>query len=444
MTTQTAAPAPETPPTNPLDDLMTRHPLPTWRLLAWPVMILLALLVVWANFVELDEVSVATGEVVPSGRLKVIQHLEGGIVEAIHVAEGDVVAAGDPLIQLDLATSGVNREELQVRLDGRLLARARLRAEASGKALSLPEDVAARRPPQAAAERKAFDARKRELTSTLGVLRGQVRQKELETEELGSRKRSVEKNLELARERLKLSASLLADGLVPRMEHLQLEAEVEDLEGELQGLVSSIPRAQAAVAEARERVREGEIRFRREAQEELGKTQQAIAQIEELLAEATEQRVRAEIKSPIDGVVKNLRFNTIGGVISPGEAIMEIVPTGDRLVVEAKLNPTDRGYVQVGQEAVVKVTTYDFVRYGGLDGEVILVAPDSSTDPNTGAPYFRVVVETDKTYLGDEVGRLPITPGMQATVDIHTGEKSVTDYLIRPVLKMRHEAFRER
>jgi len=226
------------------------------------------------------------------------------------------------------------------------------------------------------------------------------------------------------------------------MEHLQLEAEVDSLKGEMESLVPAIPRARAAVAEAEQRLEEARIRFRREAREETGRVEQGIARLQELLAEATEQGVRAEIKSPIEGVVKNMRYNTIGGVVSPGEAIMEIVPTGDKLVVEAKLNPTDRGYVEEGQRAVVKVTTYDFVRYGGLDGAVLHVVPDSTTDQD-GAPYFRVIVETDKTYLGEE-GQLPITPSMQATVDIHTGEKSVMDYLIKPVLKLRHEAFRER
>ncbi|MDP4795948.1 MAG: HlyD family efflux transporter periplasmic adaptor subunit, partial [Rhodospirillales bacterium] len=141
--------------------------------------------------------------------------------------------------------------------------------------------------------------------------------------------------------------------------------------------------------------------------------------------------------------VKNMRYNAVGNVVKPGEPIMEIVPTGDQLVVEAKLNPIDRGYVTVGQAATVKISTYDFARYGGLKGEVIRVAPDSSTDED-GAPYFRVVVQTDKNYLGYNEGDLPITPGMQATVDIHTGKKSVMDYLVKPVLKLRHEAFRER
>ena len=427
---------------NRLDNLLTHHPLPSWRPVAWPVMALLLILVVWANFALLDEVAVAMGEVVPQGKVKVVQHLEGGIIEEIHVAEGDMVKPGAPLVQLDLATSGVNRNELLARLDGQLLVRARLAAEAEGKELEFPADVSARGPVIAAAEREAFRARERELISTLAVLEEQVKQRELEVQELEARQRAVTKNLGLGQQRLRMSTSLLQEGLTAKMEHLQLEAEVDSLKGEMESLVPAIPRARAAVAEAEQRLEEARIRFRREAREETGRVEQGIARLQELLAEATEQGVRAEIKSPIEGVVKNMRYNTIGGGVSPGEVIMEIAPTGDKLVVEAKLNPTDRGYVEEGQRAVVKVTTYDFVRYGGLDGAVLHVAPDSTTDQD-GAPYFRVIVETDKTFLGEE-GQLPITPGMQATVDIHTGEKSVMDYLIKPVLKLRHEAFRER
>ena len=165
--------------------------------------------------------------------------------------------------------------------------------------------------------------------------------------------------------------------------------------------------------------------------------------ITELLIEATEQSGRALIRSPIEGIVKNLAFNTIGGVVRPGDPIMEIVPTGGNLVIEAKLDPTDIGYVEEGQNAVVKISTYDFIRYGSLDGKVIMVAPDSSTAED-GSPYYRIVVQTEKSYLGSENGKELISPGMQATVDIHTGKKSFVDYLIKPVLKLKSEAFRER
>ncbi len=426
-----------------LDALLARHPLPTWRPVAWPIVGLLALFLVWANFAQLDEFSVAPGEVIPRGKVKVVQHLEGGIIEEIHVREGDTVREGDPLVRLDLGATLVNREEIQARLDGEMLRRARLSAETEDRELALPAESAGRRPALALAERRAHAARRSELESTLSVLRSQIEQRELQVKELEARQRAVTNNLALARERLRLSSSLLGQGLTARIDHLKLEAEVEDLEGEMQSLKPAIPRAEAAVAEAKEKLQEANVRFHRQAQEELSAVEQSIARLEEVLGQATEQRKRAEIRSPIDGVVKNMRYNTIGGVVSPGEPIMEIVPTGDTLVVEAKLSPTDRGYVEEGQRAVVKVTAYDFVRYGGLDGTVALVAADASSTEK-GVPFFRVIVETDKPHLGEEAGALPISPGMQASVDIHTGKKSVMEYLIKPVLKLRHEAFRER
>lgn len=426
-----------------LDALLNAHPLPSWRIFAWPVMILITTLMTWTFFASLDEVAIAEGEVVPQGKVKVIQHLEGGIVAQLYVSEGDSVKKGDSLLLLDLASSGTNQEELQVRLDSEILARSRLLAEAQGTRLTFPEDVAARRPALIGAQRQAYEARRRELASTLRVMQEQVKQKELETEELEAKRKAVDRNYNLARERLKMSKSLLAEGLTAKMEHLQLEAEVESLEGELKGLVPAVPKARAAVNEAEQRLEEGVIRFRREARDELGRTEQKIAQIQELLTKAAEQTLRADIKSPIDGIVKNMRSNTIGGVIRPGEPILEIVPTGGDLVVEAKLDPTQRGFVSQGQSAVIKISSYDFARYGGLDGQVIRVAPDSSTEED-GTPYFRVIVRTDRNYLGKREGQLPITPGMQATVDIHTGKKSVMDYLIKPVLKLRDEAFRER
>ena len=206
---------------------------------------------------------------------------------------------------------------------------------------------------------------------------------------------------------------------------------------------AAIPRAEAAQAEALAKIEEERLKFRSAALSLLGKTELSIAQTREALAKATDTLARTEILSPIDGVIKSLRYHTIGGVVAPGDAIMEIVPTGDKLVIEAKLNPTDVGYVRIGQPAVVKINTYDFVRFGGLDGEIINLSADSYTDQN-GAIYFRVIALTDRNYLGDQPGDFPISPGMEAQIDIHTGTKSVLTYLLKPVLKLKGEAFRER
>ncbi|MFQ5783271.1 MAG: HlyD family type I secretion periplasmic adaptor subunit [Alphaproteobacteria bacterium] len=425
-----------------LDDVVARTPA-RFRRLAWLVMAFLVAIGVWAYFAELEEVAIAVGEVVPQGQVKVIQHLEGGIIEAIQVVDGDRVKAGDPLVQLDLTASGAGREELAVRLDSLLLTRARLLAEANGVAPAFPEKMAADRPELLEAERQAYQARQDELASSLRVLKEQARQRELAIAEMKAKRAAVTRDLEFAREELAMSQELVKDNLTPKIDHLKLQREAEQLEGELRTLEAGIPRAQAAIAEARERLKEERLKFRRVALDQLSKTDLAIAQTRETLARATDQVLRTEIRSPIDGVVKSLRYHTIGGVVRAGEPIMEIVPTGDNLVVEARLNPTDVGYVRVGQRAVVKIGTYDFVRYGSLDGEVIFLSADSHTDAEGGA-YFRVVARTDKTYLGDAPGDLPIAPGMQATIDIHTGRKSVLNYLLKPVLKLRSEAFHER
>lgn len=437
------APGAAAPGASPLDALLSTRRAPGWRVAAGLMAGLLAAGIGWAAVAQLDEVSVATGEVVPLGRVKVVQHLEGGIITDLYVAEGDLVRAGTPLLQLDLAATAMNKDELQVRLDGLMLARARHAAEASGAALALPAEVAARRPQLAETERAAHEARLRELESQVAVLDRQAEQRRQEIREFEARQASLGKALGLARQKLAMSAELLRDNLTPKLEHLQLQSEVQDIQGQLSVVAESIPRARSALAEAEGRAAEEHLRFRREAQEQLAEVDNTIARTQELFSQATDQQLRTEVRSPIDGVVKNMRFTTLGGVVRGGEPIMDIVPTGDTLVIEARLQPVDRGYVQEGQPATVKVTTYDYARYGGLEGTVVQVAPDSTT-PEQGQPYFRVLVETEKDYLGDQPGEFAITPGMQATVDIHTGTRSVLDYLIRPVLKLRHEAFRER
>lgn len=423
--------------------MLGKHPIPTWRPAAWAVMALLACAVTWAAVTRLDEVAVAGGEVVPRGQVKVIQHLEGGIVERIEVVEGSSVQPGDPLIRLNLGAGGLNPAELQARLDALTLNLDRVRAEAEGLEPEFSPDVAARRPEFVRAERQAFEARRGALQSRLAVLSTQLQQRQSELGEHRARRASLRAGIELAKEELRMSADLLKDGLVPKMEHVRRERELEELSGDLAALEQKIPRAAAAIEELRETERETRLKFVREAKEELGRVQVAMAQVREVLAQADDQERRTVILSPIEGVVKNLRYNTIGGVVGAAEPIMEIVPSHDRLIVEARLNPVDRGYVRVGQRAVVKVSTYDFFRYGGLEGQVARIAADSDTDQQ-GLPYYEVVVETERSELGDEANPLPIQPGMQATVDIHTGDKSVLEYLVRPVLKLRHEAFRER
>lgn len=426
-----------------LDALVTKNPMPGWRIASLTVAGLIAVAFIWGAFARLDEVSVAPGEVVPQGQVKTVQHLEGGIIQQINVAEGDTVAKDTPLVQLELGISGTNREELEVQNDGLALRRLRLVAEANNKPVEFPKEIASRLRDVMASEREAYESRRRQFESSVAVLQSQTQQKTLDIRALDAKRAATEGNLRRARERLDISAGLLQSNLVPRTEHLQLEAEVENLAGQLLEIQAQIPKEREALAGLKEQERYADLKFRRDAADELGQVDLAIARNRELLTKATDQERRTVIRAPIDGIVKNLRYHTIGGVVRAGEPIMEIVPLDEKLIVETRLNPVDVGYVHAGQSAVVKISTYDFVRYGGLDGTVTNVAADTSLDRN-GAAYFRVVVATEKSYLGDRPGVSPIAPGMQATVDIHTGSKSVLQYLVEPVVKLRHEAFRER
>ncbi len=428
---------------NRLDELVASARGVSWRRFSWIVMFLVAGFAGWAYSARLDEVATAMGEVVPQENIKVIQHLEGGIIRQIHIREGQVVKAGEPLVSLDLGALSMNDAELQVQYDALVVQRARLQAEATGDAPGFPEDVVERRPELVRSERASLEARRAERETALDALREQIVQRQQAIKELRSGDQALRTDLGLARQAFKMSLDLLDDGLTSKIEHLKRVREVEWLEGQLATLQHSIPRAQAALAEARLRLSEEKQKARRLALEELTKVEQSIARTAEFLGRATDQARRAEIKSPIDGVVKNLRYHTIGGVVRAGEPIMEIVPSEQNLIIEARLSPVDRGYVEVGYPVQVKITTYEFIRYGGLDGEVIHIAADANADPS-GKPYFRLFVKTKKSYLGETAGDLPITPGMQAVVDIHTGSRSVMEYLLRPVLKLKHEAFRER
>ncbi len=415
-----------------------------WRRSALLIALTIAVLVAWSNYAELEEVAVATGEVVPQGQVKVIQHLEGGIISHIFVTEGDSVSAGDLLLQLDRGISGSNRDEVQIELDGLILARSRLIAESQGTILGFPDEQATRRPELVQAEGHTYEGHKLELESKIAVLQEQKRQRELDVQQIRAQLNSTKNNLALTLERFVMSEELLSEGLTPKIAHVQIKQEVEKLQGEMEELKSAVPRAQASISEAAERIKEEQLTFTRIALENLSDVERRIAAAREKLSRATDQVVRTEISSPIDGVVQSMRHHTIGGVARPGESLMEIVPTQERLVVEAKLSPLDIGYVRVGQNSMVKVTTYDFSRYGGLDGRVVSISPDSHVDHTTGESYFRVIAETDKNYLGEGPGDLPIAPGMEATLDIHTGSKSVMQYLLKPVIKVKSEAFRER
>lgn len=429
----------------PLEPLVGYPPPSSYRIVARIVMASLTLFLIWACFARLQEVAVAEGEVVPQEQIQAVQHLEGGIIEKISVYEGDRVTAGQELIQLNVSAFIANKQELQINLEALLLKKLRLETEAEGEeSLEMTEEMQSFRPQLVHAEKQVFSARKLELESRLQLLKEQMEQRRLDVQQLETERTSIFKNLGLLREKLHISTDLVKDNLTSKLDHLQLKGEVEELEGRLNIVKVAIPRAQASFKEAEERLRNERLIFRNDALNELTGVEGEIARTREMLNRAKDQVTRTTITSPIEGVVKSLKTHTIGGVVQPGDVIMEIVPISENLLIEAHLDPRDIGFVKVGQKALVKFLTYDYARYGGLNGEVISISADSHTDRQTGESYFLVKVRTDHNYLGSNATSFPITTGMQATADIHTGTKSVMEYILRPIIKIKNESFRER
>ena len=426
---------------NPLDALLEQHGRLGLRGWPWLIMGVIAAFLVWAYFADIERVVVATGEVSPQGQVKVIQHLEGGIIEAFHVTEGDRVNAGDALVSLNLVTAGLNRDEIQTLLDARLLVRARLAAEASGETLAFADALSTHHPALAAAEQAVFSARRAELASELGVLSEQLNRLSHKLDESTTQQGALEANLALVREELAMLKSLFEEELVAELKVLNAQKTETRLAGELEVHKQTRKTHIARKTENQALIAHAEARFRRRAREESARNEAEISGLSERLSVASEQQRRATIRSPIEGEVKNLRYHTIGGVVAPRDPILQIVPVADQLVIEARLSPADRGLVRDGLPVTVKITAYDFVRYGGLDGSVSHLAPDTSEE--SGEPFYRLVITTEKGYLGPDPDQNQIMPGMGAVVDIRVGAQSVLDFLLQPVLKMTDEAFRE-
>jgi adhesin transport system membrane fusion protein len=425
-----------------LDGLLERTGPPVWRRVDRRIGFLMVAALLWSFIGQIDQVVTATGKVIPHDKVKVIQHLEGGIIKQINARENTVVKVGDPLIELDLATAGINRSEMSGRMSAFRLAKIRLEAESGGKEPVFPKKVPRELEAVADAERATYRARRDEFRNGQEALTEQMKQGRQRIAELEAKLTSLNAGLRLARQELAVSESLVKDKLTSQLDHFQRQSAVERLLGEVAMTTQSIPGARAALEEAMARKREEESKFRRRAADELSELERKIGSLGEELGRATDQENRAVIRSPIDGVVKNLRYQATGNVVKPGEPIMEVVPVNEELVIEANLAPADRGYVSIGQFAQVKISAYDYFRYGGLDGKVTAIAADADMGKND-EQFFRVTVSTAKSWLGATPGQLPITPGMQGEVDIHVGSRSLFWLMIKPVLKLKHEAFRE-
>lgn len=413
------------------------------RLTLWGVIAFVVFCLLWANFAEVDEVTRGDGKAIPSSRVQKIQNLEGGIVSELFVREGQIVEAGAPLLRLDDTRFASNVGETEADRLSLTMRVERLSAEVEGRELAIPDDIAAKAPGLAQSERQLFASRQQQLKDEVAGLQEQLTQRRQEVREFASKQGQYRNSLELLRQEIRMSEPLVAEGAVSPVEVLRLKrAEVES-RGQLEATGLAIPRAEAAIKEVERKIDETRGRFRSEALTQLNEVRTDLSKIEST-GRALEDRVnRTLVTSPVRGIVKQLLVNTIGGVIQPGSDMVEIVPIDETLLVEARIRPQDIAFLHPGQEAVVKFTAYDYTIYGGMKATLEQIGADTVTDEE-GNSFYLIKLRTEKSHLGTEERPLLIIPGMVTSVDIITGKKSVLSYLLKPIIRARSEALRER
>lgn len=414
-----------------------------WRLLL-AIALGLAAFLAWAATYRIEETARAIGRVIPSQQVQVVQSLEGGIIRDITVREGDIVAPGDVLMQIDDTRFDAERGQLLEREAAILAESARLRAEASfAQEVSFSEDLEARTPLATAAEREVFLSRKDQLRREIQVLEAQLLQRRSELDEIKALRDRTNAILEPLRAEIALTQGMFDRGLVPEIELLRLQSRFAELTGDIAVSKASEPRLQAAIVEAENQIDAARSAYVLTARQRLATLQLELAVVQETLRSANDRVTRAQLRAPVRGTINRVNATTIGAVVQPGAPLVEIVPIDDSLLIEADLGPRDIAFVSTGEPASVKISAYDYVIYGALEGEVVRIGADTIATED-GTEFFRVIVRTDKSYLGTEEKPLPITPGMIASVDIQTGEKTVLSYLAKPILRAQGEALRER
>ncbi len=406
-----------------------------------------AVALLWARWAVLDEVTTGQGRVIPSSQIQVVQNLEGGIIRDILVKEGEIVKKGQVLLQIENTAFVASYGELSAKRLGLMATVARLKAEAHQTPLEFPPELLKQSPELAERERSLYDVRQSELKAQLAVFEQQAAQRKQELAELNNRQEHLTKTASLIEEELRITRPLVEQSVVPRIELIRLQRQMSDHQRELDAVRLAKPRARSAMREANRRIQERFLGFKAEAQRDLTTRQNELAAVREALVAARDRVQRTEVRSPVRGIIKQIKVSTVGGVVRPSADLAEIVPLDDTLLVEAKVRPQDIAFIRPNQDATVKITAYDYSIYGGLKAKVERISADAITEqdgPGREESYYKIIVRTQRNYLGTKDKPLPIIPGMVASVDILTGHKSVLDYLLKPVLKARNRALRER
>jgi adhesin transport system membrane fusion protein len=426
-----------------LDAAVALSPRLSASILLFAVVAALAALLLWAGFATVERVASGQGKVIPSSQVQLVQSLEGGIVGDILVREGQAVRKGDVLLIIDDVQALAKYKEDRAKYLALQAARARWEAEAEGRNRAVfPDEVAAEAPQAVAAERELLRAHADNLASGIAVFASQIEQKQQEVRELEARIAQLDQGRKLAAEEARILEPLVEKGVSSRMELLQMKQKQNEIEGSLAGSRQAVVRARAAVEEARRRMNERTADFHATAQGKLTDVKNELAALSESIKSTQDRVRRTELRSPVDGTVKQVTITTIGGVIKPGQDVIAIVPREDSLLVEARIKPNDIAFLHPRQHAKVRVTAYDYAVYGSLDATLEHISADAIADEK-GESFFKVNLRTEGA-LSKAGEALPIIPGMTAEVDIIVGKRTVLEYLLKPIFRAQEKAMRER
>jgi len=398
---------------------------------------------IWASLAEIDEMTRGDGKVIPFGQNKIIQNLEGGIVNSILVKEGQIVKAGEVILRINNAKSTSISRSNEIKYYKLEAKRLRLFAEANMINFKSPKTKDKELKKQIKLSKELYNSNQLEFVAKDSSFVQQIEQRKQEYKEAKARVRSLKKSLEYVTQEIEMTAPMVKEGIKSKVDFLKLKREANGIENDIEGAKLSLPRLAYAIEEFRNKREESKQLFINQAKEELNEVIAEISILKTQQVAFSDQVNRTMVKSPVDGIVQKLFINTIGGVVQPGEDLVEIVPINKKLFLEIKIKPSDIAFLHPGAEAKVKFSAYDFAIHGGLIGEVVSISPDTITDQKENTFYIIHVV-TDKNYLGTKQHPLNIIPGMTVNVDIITGQKTIMQYILKPILKSKQYVFTER
>jgi len=399
---------------------------------------------IWLWIGTLDIVSLTSGSVVPSSQVKTIQHLEGGIISKIYIKEGQKVLANQPLLDLENTDSEANVGEMLVRLATLTVKTARLEAESNdSKTIIFKPEIEKRTPKLAQQERALFKARRDSYLSGIASQKGLVAQKEQVIQQVKSRLSHSENKLKLLQEQISISNELLKDELTNRYNHITLLKDEVIILSNIDEDKALLKGSEASLVEAQEKLNEIRLGYQAKSREEMEESRREHSELSQRMEKLKDSLKRTTLRAPVDGTIKTLNVHTVGGVIRPGEAVIEIVPVDDMLLIEVSLPPQDVGFVQVGQTAQIRLASADATRLGKLDGKVIHISPDSIINKE-GVAFYKVRIETNKSFFERNGLKYYLSPGVQVSASIVTGERTVFEYLFEPFLGGMERALKER